>query len=57
MYRVLVDNIPEGTNTSVGTPLSAIIEFEDNEVPIAYTTLARDTDKKFIFFATKTRNY
>lgn len=53
MYRVLVDNIPEGTNTSVGTPLSAIIEFEDNEVPIAYTTLARDTDKKFIFFATK----
>ncbi len=53
MYRILVDNIPEGTNTSIGTPLSAIIQFEDNEVPMAYTTLTRDTDKKFIFFATK----
>lgn len=53
MYRVLVDNIPEGTNTSIGTPLSAIIQFEKNEVPMAYTTLTRDTDKQFIFFATK----
>lgn len=53
MYRLLVDNIPEGTNVSIGTPLSALIEFEQNEVPMAYTTLTRDTDKKFIFFATK----
>ncbi len=53
MYRIFVDNIPEGTNTSLGTPLSALIQFEDNEVPMAYTTLTRDTDKKFIFFATK----
>lgn len=53
MYRILVDNIPEGTNTSTGTPLTTLIEFEDNEVPIAFTTLTRDTDKQFIFFATK----
>lgn len=53
MYRILVDNIPEGTNTSVGTPISALIEFEKDEVPMAYTTLTRNTDKKFIFFATK----
>lgn len=53
MYRILVDNIPEGTNTSIGTPLAALIEFENNEVPMAFTTLTRDTDKKFIFFATK----
>lgn len=53
MYRILVDNIPEGTNTSLGTPLSTLIQFEDNETPMAYTTLTRDTDKKFIFFATK----
>lgn len=49
MYRVLVDNIPEGK----GIPLAALIEFEKNELPIAYTTLTRDTDKKYIFFATK----
>lgn len=53
MYRMVVDNIPEGTNTSIGAPISSLIEFEDNEVPMAFTTLTRDTNKKFIFFATK----
>lgn len=53
MYRVLVDNIPEGTNASNGTPISTLIEFENGEKPMAFTTMARDTDKKFIFFATK----
>ena len=53
MYRVLVDNIPEGTNASNGTPISTLIEFENGEKPIAFTTMTRDTDKKFIFFATK----
>lgn len=53
MYRILVDDIPEGTNTSTGIPLSNLIEFNKNEVPLAYTTLTRDTTNKFIFFATK----
>ena len=53
MYRILVDNIPEGTNTTSGVLLSTLIEMEDNECPVAYTTLNRDTDKKFIVFATK----
>lgn len=53
MYRLLVDNIPEGTNASAGAPLSSLIEFEDGERPMAFTTLSADNDKKFIFFATK----
>lgn len=53
MYRVLMDNIPEGTNASNGTPISTLIEFENGEKPMAFTTMTRDTDKKFIFFATK----
>ena len=53
MYRILVDNIPEGTNASAGAPLSSLIEFEDGEKPMAFTTLSADNDKKFIFFATK----
>ena len=53
MYRLLVDNIPEGTNASAGAPLSSLIEFEDGEKPMAFTTLSADNDKKFIFFATK----
>lgn len=53
MYRILMDKIPEGTNTSAGTPLSALIEFSKDELPIAFTTLNIDTAKRFIFFATK----
>lgn len=53
MYRLLVDNIPEGTNASAGAPLSSLIEFEVGEKPMAFTTLSADNDKKFIFFATK----
>lgn len=53
MYRLLADNIPEGTNASAGAPLSSLIEFEDGEKPMAFTTLSADNDKKFIFFATK----
>ena len=53
MYRLLVENIPEGSNTTAGTPLSSLIKFEDNEVPMAYTTLSRGTTYKYIFFATK----
>ena len=53
MYRLLVDNIPEGTNASAGAPLSSLIEFENGEKPMTFTTLSADNDKKFIFFATK----
>ena len=53
MYRLLVENIPEGTNTTNGVPITSLIEFSDSEVPMAYTTLTRDSDKKYIFFATK----
>lgn len=53
MYRVGVDAIPEGTNSGGGVYLSSLIETEADERPMAYTTLSRDTDKKYIFFATK----
>ena len=53
MYRLIVDNIPEGTNASAGAPLSSLTEFEEGEKPMAFTTLSADNDKKFIFFATK----
>ena len=53
MYRLLVENIPEGSNTSAATPISSLIEFEQGEYPMAYTTLSRGTAYKYIFFATK----
>lgn len=53
VYRLLVDTIPEGTNTSAGSYLNSLIDFEDNERPIAFTTMNQDTTNKYIFFATK----
>ena len=53
MYRLLVETIPEGSNATAGVPLSSLINFEDNETPMAYTTLSRGTTYKYIFFATK----
>ena len=53
MYRLLVENIPEGSNTTPGTSLYSLINFENNEVPMAFTTLTRGTTYKYIFFATK----
>lgn len=53
MYRLLVDSIPEGTNTSMGAAISSLIDLDNGEIPIAYTTLSREHPKRFIFFATK----
>ena len=53
MYRIGVESIPEGTNSGGGVYLSSLIEFEKDEKPMAFTTLARDNENKYIFFATK----
>ena len=53
MYRLLVDNIPVGTNTSKGTPISGLIEMNENEKPTVIYSIYRDTDAKYIMFVTK----
>ena len=53
MYRLLVEKIPEGSNTSTGVLLSNLINFSEDEVPIAYTTVNGDTANSYLFFATK----
>ncbi|MCM1324787.1 MAG: hypothetical protein NC218_11785 [Acetobacter sp.] len=53
MYRLLVDNIPEGTNVSRGVSLSTLVKFSENETGMAYSSLKHDTSAKFVFFATK----
>ena len=53
MHRLLVDNIPEGTNTSKGTPVRALIEMEANENVQTIYSIYRDTDAKFVLFITK----
>ena len=53
MYKLLVDNIPEGTNTSKGIGVQNLVNFTADEYPIAYTTLRKDTDAKYVLFVTK----
>lgn len=52
VYKLLVDDIPVGTNTSTGTPIGALIELETNEEPEVIYSLYRDTQAKFIAYAT-----
>ena len=53
MYRMIVDNIPVGTNVSKGTNVSTLINLEFDEKVIAITNLARENDNKYVVFITK----
>jgi DNA gyrase subunit A len=53
MYKVLVDNIPAGTNASKGTGIASLIKIEPDERVIAITSLSRKTDAKYVVFVTK----
>jgi DNA gyrase subunit A len=53
MYRLLVNDIPEGNNTTKGAPLGTLISFENNEQIMAVTSLYRNTDAKYVMFITK----
>lgn len=53
MYRILVDNIPNGTNASKGVPIKSLIEMEAYENPTLIYSIYYDTDAKYILFVTK----
>ena len=53
MYRLIVDDIPEGTNTSKGTPVRALVSMEQGEKPEVIYSIYRDTDAKYVVFITK----
>lgn len=53
MYRLLIDNIPIGTNTSKGQSIKSLITMEPNENPAVIYSIYRDADAQFVLFATK----
>ena len=53
MYRSVVNNIPDGTNISKGTPLNNLFQLERDEKIIAITSLHRQKLPKFIIFVSK----
>ena len=53
MYRLVVDNVPNGTNVTKGIPISTLIPLENGEKVIAVTTLHRNSIPKYVIFITK----
>jgi len=53
MYRLLVDNVPAGTNAAKGVKISTLINLEPGEKVIAITSLDRKNNKKYVVFITK----
>ena len=53
MYRCVVDNVPTGTNTAKGVPISNLVQLEQNEKVIAVTSLHRTSLPKYAIFITK----
>ena len=53
MYRLLVDNIPIGTNTSVGQSIKSLVNMAVDENPATMYSIYRDTNAKYVLFTTK----
>ena len=53
MYRILVNDIPVGTNLTGGQSIKSLIAMETNETPTLIYSIYRDTDAKYILFTTK----
>lgn len=53
MYRLLVNDIPAGTNASKGQPITSLIEMASGEKPTIIYSIYRDTDAQYVIFATK----
>ena len=53
MFKMIVDNIPEGTNASKGTRINSLINLESDEHVIAITSLNRKSNAKYVVFFTK----
>ena len=53
MYRLLVNDIPVGTNTTKGQSIKSLIAMESDEEPSVIYSIYRDTDAQYVLFTTK----
>lgn len=53
MYRLLVNDVPVGTNTTKGQSIKSLIAMETDEEPAVIYSIYRDTDAKYVLFVTK----
>ena len=48
MYRLVVDQVPTGTNSSRGVAIHTLVKMEEHDKAIAITSLKRKTDAEFV---------
>ena len=53
MYRLLVNDVPVGTNVSKGTSVKSLINMDMDEQPAVMYSIYRDTDAAYVLFVTK----
>ena len=53
MYRLLVNDVPVGTNASKGQPIKSLINMDIDEQPAVMYSIYRDTDAAYVLFITK----
>ena len=53
MFKMVVDNVPIGSNTSKGVLVNTLINIDSNDEVIAMTALSRENDARFVVFFTK----
>lgn len=53
MYKILVDDIPTGTNVSKGTPITSLVKMSDTEMPSLIYSVYHETKAKYICLITR----
>ena len=53
MYKILVDDIPTGTNVSKGTPITSLIKMSGAEMPSLIYSVYHETKAKYICLITR----
>ena len=53
MFKIIVDEVPVGTNTSKGVHVGTLINMDQDDEVIAITSLARSNTAKYVVFFTK----
>ena len=53
MYRLLVNDVPVGTNVSKGQSIKSLINMDMDEQPAVMYSIYRDTDAVYVLFVTK----
>ena len=53
MFKIIVDEVPVGTNASKGVYVNTLVKMEPDDEVIAITSLARSSTAKYVVFFTK----